>query len=686
MEIIAKSQNSGEFPNFDWEEPVNSLTRDNFIIYDSVDDRTFTMDFESELLNEKWKYWCKASFVQLSGGWTNNITKTLSNRFSTAKNHHNALLRIGCWASENKINHSMVTWSEEDVCSLILAVLKNEVYWSKNQNKTKKLLSRSPVDYIFLVLSKCAGFYRKGKMHDGLSFALHHDTLVLNTVTTELEQHDVTYDKWISCESYTSIPLPIAMAFLGESIEIIRSENTKFLCEFYSAMRSPDLTISSQVLFYKSSSIMAYMNGTSKRNDIPYKKGLPHNAPHNFYGRIDHLKGLFEKYKIDISAGFPFTEGKLSEMVQVVYDACAVILLCITGMRISELASLEADSFEKLFDDVAAFSSRIKKTNHGISTCRDISPIGVEVSDILNQLSFIDKKEWVYQNKPIHLFARTFRPLLFRELPKLLEKQESRIAPKHSITCVNSFSVHLSIAYERFLVKYSEFKEIHPHVHPHQFRHTFAEFALRRFEGDVWEAVRRHFRHAFKSQHTHHYLFGKLNDEILNIATQDYMKELLKKIIKEQASKKIDSDFHADLIGGSAYYISKAFDLDNLLLLSPEEMDNYVDDVAENFNKVEAHEYGYCLVRKDIANQANCYDKKTGFPNTSFGESKLCLSCPNFIASESNNKEALIRIGVQHTNVIKAHKSFFGDNVNSKTIEASRRGVKQVEKILAQME
>mgnify|MGYP001433065260 CR=1 FL=1 len=65
---------------------------------------------------------------------------------------------------------------------------------------------------------------------------------------------------------------------------------------------------------------------------------------------------------------------------------------------------------------------------------------------------------------------------------------------------------------------------------PHMFRHSWAGFALRRFDGDVLEKVRHHFRHHFGSYYTRHYVSGRLTAVQQRSLEREYLNEIFNKI------------------------------------------------------------------------------------------------------------------------------------------------------------
>ena len=320
------------------------------------------------------------------------------------------------------------------------------------------------------------------------------------------------------------------------------------------------------------------------------------------------------------------------------------------------------------------FDSELIKTNHGIKEVREMHGMVAEAANTLVELSYISKRGRSNKEK-LPLFGRYFYANDFN-------KNESFRRNRRS-TKENAIRQRLNGIYSHFLERHPEFEEYCSAIHPHRFRHTWAEFALRRFEGNVFEAIRRHFRHSYGSYFTTHYVFGKLTDEVRDQIEKEYLKEILSKLATENVQATMDDNFKRDLHGKVAYYISKAMDV---TVLTEAEIDDFVDAMAEEFESITAHEYGYCLVRKDMKHLAKCIDKKTQTPVLQNGCFELCSGCINFVSSKCSNKESITRIAVSHQNMIANFTNLMGDSVKSSAIDTSRQTLKRAEEMLDEME
>jgi hypothetical protein len=342
-----------------------------------------------------------------------------------------------------------------------------------------------------------------------------------------------------------------------------------------------------------------------------------------------------------------------------------VIFLTLTGIRISELASICAEDYEQKNDGTWVFKSSLIKTNMGLMEVRSMSGLVAEAADILCKISYVTKKGRT-DSKRLPLFGVYF---LAWDLNTDNDIRDVARGEKES-----SLRGHLNGYYKKFIDKYGQaFEDMCPSVHPHRFRHSWAEFALRRFEGDVFEAIRVHFRHSYNSQFTHRYTDGKLSEEIKSDIERKYLREL----IERMAGDDKDDEF----VGATALYIKRFVNSDEFKCLEPSEVDGYIDDLCDEFESLIAHEYGFCLVRKETRNQAKCLDKTTGIPILENGSFELCSGCINSLHSCKSNKESITRIATSHQNMIASFP--FTD---STAVKESKATLTRASKILSQMQ
>lgn len=636
---------------------ANRLTDNTLTCYDAVTDNNNEYDFYHSNLTVELQFFIKECFVSLCGGWNNTESQTLSARHGTAKNWRFALLRVGVWASQNCPLLPLSQWTESHVRELLLGVLNNDILWTEDTEKAP--IGRGPVENVFVLLKRTRDFNLRGTLSDGLSFDLPKNFL-RTTLEAKLKSYNVTYDYWLKGHGWESIPLPVAMALLHDACAVLKDNKTLFIKDYFKHQRSANACSVRQI---DAGVFEEYCKGQWKKGT--HKETLI---------RSEGLKEIIEKHYKGKTLGFPFSKAELNTHCEEVYDACIVIFLCLTGIRISELGSIYADDYKLETDGTWVFFSELIKTNHGIQEALEMHGLVAEAANTLVDLSYVVKKN--REDKALlPLFGRYFYGTDF----------DNNVNFRRTNRCASESSLRqrLNRIYSKFIQQHPEFEEHCPSIHPHRFRHTWAEFALRRFEGNVFEAIRRHFRHSFGSYFTTHYVFNKLSDEVREEIEKNYLTEILTKISTENFQAMMDDNFKRDIHGKTVHAISRAM---GESILTLEEIDDFVEGMAEEFESFIAHEYGYCLVRKTTKHLSKCLDKKTLTPIIKDGCFKLCGGCVHFLTSESSNKESIIRIAVSHSNMIKSFTDLMGENVKSHAIETSKSVVKQAGFYLDAME
>ena len=636
---------------------INRLSENVFTVRDSIDGVDFEVDLYHSALTPTFQFWVKEYFVQMCGGWNHTELQTLSSRKNTAKNWKAALLRIGVWASTKYPSLPLSQWTELHVKALLLDILDNKINWTEDNEKAP--LSRGVIDPTFLILKRSRNLKLKGLLSDGIAFDFPKSFLK-TSLKTKLKSYGFSYDEWYKGQGWSSIPLTIAMAFLHDAIAILQDKKTIFLKDYFKYQRGTHSYSVNQIF---------------KGNFDRYLKGEWVVVNTFTKTQLDGLKDIKEKHYGNNIVGLPFSDLKqFNEHCNEVYDACIVIFLCLTGIRLSELGSICGDDYYIENDGTWVFKSELIKTNYGITEVREMHGLVAEAASTLVALSYIDKRNRKDKER-LPLFGKYFSKKDYKNNDDF--RRENRRASD------NTLRYRLNSIYSKFLQCHPEFNEHCPSIHPHRFRHTWAEFALRRFEGNVFEAIRRHFRHSYGSYFTTHYVFGKLKDEVRDEIEKQYLKEILTKLATENVQAVMDDDLKRDLHGKVAHYISKSM---GTIVLTETEIDDFVDDMAEEFESITAHEYGYCLVRKEMKHLAKCIDKKTQTPMLDTGVFEVCSDCINFLTSENANKESITRIAVSHQHMIARFTNLMGDNVKSIAIDTSRQTLKRAEAMLDEMD
>ena len=541
---------------------------------------------------------------------------------------------------------------------LLADAVSNRINWRNGLEPGP--INRGTIENLILALERSQDYKLKGLTTDGVTFTYPKHFLE-ESIKDTLKEFGVTFHDWKSGNSWESIPLPVAMTLLAEAINTIRDPKTLFLIDFFAYMRSKD-SLSHRALITR---------GAYERNRL----GRAARTTQENYERVLQLKNIVLHHYPDSEGKFPFnSQGELVEHCQNVFDQCIVIFLCLTGIRISELASISGDDYNLETDGSWTFKSDLIKTAFGTTETRELSGLSAEAANVLTSLSFIDKRDRL-DGMRIPLFSRYYYFLDYNKNtnPRATFRTESAQALRGRLNRV----------YDKFLINHPEFKEICASIHPHRFRHTWAEFAIRRFDGNVLEGIRAHFRHAYGSRFIKHYVFEKLSEEVKDKIEQKYLQEILTKLALENVESISNPSFQHDLKGKLVGYISQAMGTE---VLSIEEVDDFVSEIMCDFERIVVHEYGICIVKKDTISQSKCLDVKTQTPKLERACFDLCSGCLHLLCSQSSNKESITRIAVSHSKMIKDFESVFGPDVKSDVIDASKKSLKNAESILASME
>lgn len=240
----------------------------------------------------------------------------------------------------------------------------------------------------------------------------------------------------------------------------------------------------------------------------------------------------------------------------------------------------------------------------------------------------------------------------------------------------------LSRYYEKFVSLHPEFKIEHEFISAHQFRHTCAEFALRRFEGDVQEVIRRQFMHSFGSSFTNEYSFSKLEPETRDSIVRNYLKEILQKIGIDYLNNSIEDGFEREFQGKAITLLNGSL---STRVLSLEDIDSWAEEESENYLQIQAHEYGYCLLKKDLVEHAKCYDDEISTAIVGAARFTDCSGCINFAAHKENNLANIKRQAISHqSNIDRLKKQYPHFTDEQPLIKASSITIEQASKIIKQ--
>ena len=317
-----------------------------------------------------------------------------------------------------------------------------------------------------------------------------------------------------------------------------------------------------------------------------------------------------------------------------------------------------------LLNQVENGYSKVKfiKTHSGAHEVRVMHGILADVANVLAGLSYSDKRK-----DKAGLFQRSLSQHI---IDRGVTGSYVQFKPSTGASYLDRF-------YNRFLNKYGDEIRAEQHkISPHQFRHTFTSIAIRKFDGRVLPALRKHFLHSEASNFTKRYTDGKLTDKVKNELEREYINELVSRIATS-------TDQH-EFVGGVVFHIKdriKRMLGNNHQILSIEEHSNEIEQIANEFDSIQVHEYGYCMPSITQKGQAKCLNPKTNIPNPKqFSSFSVCSSCPNNLTLDSQ-AEAITRLAIAHNDFIKKYPI----DLKNKAVLASENAVKNAERILSNL-
>ncbi|MDN6204810.1 MAG: hypothetical protein L0J05_09950, partial [Tetragenococcus halophilus] len=317
-----------------------------------------------------------------------------------------------------------------------------------------------------------------------------------------------------------------------------------------------------------------------------------------------------------------------------IQSAIAIILLTVMGKRgVSEVRTLRGMDIS-LSDKTKAKSSTVKpsiwKTHKGMRIEHGVTNFIDDVFKTALQLSHLDKT-----NTALPIFSALPTPKNTQATPTFIS--------------IESFCHRLNVYYDDFCDRLSDhvdfdIKEKHQRITSHQFRHAFAEFALRKFDGNVEELIRQHFCHSYNHWWTKRYTGDKLDADQTEETNKRYIRELVPQIL-------LDSTKDPEYVGAVALFLKKRFG-DTINTVTAEEFDKIIESACDEIIQVTPHEYGWCLLHKESHNSAKCRDVN-GIPNPQNTSAYKCTACANFCASHSSHKAKNLQITLGHLDFLE---------------------------------
>jgi integrase len=697
---------------------INRFNNDLWLFYDPFFDKYYSYSLSINNCNELWNSKYKEWILSAVGNGFIGGNGAIHLKYNTLQSITSDLKKICRWGSQFYPEQDLKVLSEVEIHELITYIFCSPIGVTKSQ----AVLSFKSVEQFIAILSKISKAFLDGKVSDGVSelsfLPLNYRGGVHPFFKHLAKKNNIDLHEWVKGGSFGKVPVHIAMAFLGHSIETIRSRNTKFAAQIYRWYANVDKLGKEEVVanLARLHKIFSYINayieikktgvlslrmvnksGNNSEKEVAISQRKDEYIQARYHGNKTHEEALL---KLPNSTGFrsgasqvwryefdeylvvhkyleesyalgdiPFTNREqLSSFVcKKLRSSTLVILLCLTGARSwSEIAQMTFGDIEYEFG-LTRYSTPITKTNHGIKAARKSTHLIYEAVMVLNCFCVEGLGEEVNKMRPV-FSSKTgkFISVDYHNIP---------MAGRQLMSLLTGF-------YDSFVSQYPEFKDEHGTISSHQFRHTWAEFALRRFEGDIPEIIRRQFMHSFGSGFTNDYTFSKLEPETRDMLVRGYLKETLHKIGSGYINNITLEDFETEFQGKAIKLLNRSLETK---VFSLEDVEVWAEEEADNYYQIQAHEYGYCLLRKELVEHAKCYDETTGIAIVGAAKFTDCANCCNFAAHKGNNLANIKRQAIGHQSTIDRLKKQYPHFTDEQPlIKASKFAVEQASQIIGQ--
>lgn len=591
IQVNFDTQNSPEYSK-------NSMADDVWEIFDTSREKMKTIDFNSkcEGLPDEWKILMK----QLTDNWVerNEKGELFVSAFHTVEIKSSTLTTFFKNVTVRYPNKAINNLNWEEIADCFIR---------GSEGKPQKLATiknrNGRWQELFDLHDYGLGEFTINELPNSRQFQKFGERAYVQEVGTK--------EEYYSKGSFAGAPMPVVIPLLSHCLEILDNDETKYLLAQYEYLRRiPEHERTRRNLFLHNNKIGQHHFPT---NFMVSKSGK--EMAECVLKRYPDLSSIEElPYQT-----WPFTEGRESDpRSQMAHNkrvlvAAIIATMILTGIRKSEIAFMPADALKRKDDGTYEFTSDIFKTNSGIPTVRYIAGYSATIVDVLDELGMQSLSEREYLFSYVHM--------------------SQNITYKTFTATADTFMKrNIDWFYEEFKAAHDEsISELAENITAHMFRHSFAEFALRRFDGDVMEHIRRHFRHWSGSYMTFEYVKAKQHEDEWQENVNQYLIEKIQQFV----------DGSADLLGSMGKTIKRM--VSESTLLSPREVAEEVQGKLGNVT-LKAHEYGFCVLVDATQDQAMCYDKQLKMANTEDATIHQCSRCIHRLTLQSQT-ETIKRLG-----------------------------------------
>lgn len=514
------------------------------------------------------------------------------------------------WKKSGHTKLSLMT--HEELIEMFKDVLTRET--NMGVRVYPELTSASTMKYLVKQYSKIRQSFLHEELLDGFTPTISETEILdelANTVAPQVIPN-FSYPKWKAGRKFDGLPVQQSIALLAACLTHLRSPKTRLVIALHKVQTKRNIR-SFPNAWTKALQAGEFltMHENTKGSNLRHKKSFQEDFCEALgVERFEDVPAELFDVKLDREEFLDRRGGEYKFHFRSLVPTCMVVIAIITGARRNELESIQWGDIYRDEKGDWRFNSKINKTNQGLTTVRYIAGIAAEMVDLLVEISCVTQKDL---NGPI--FSQLIR----------------KGATRANCAGKNFVSNSLPTVFDQFLnpfladdLKITGFKM-------HSVRHAWAEFALRRFDGDsVPELVRQHFRHHFGSYMTKRYLHGKVFEEDGRNLAAEYIAELVGRMVQGDLR----------MYGPVGQFIREQ--IDQYTFVGEDE----IELIVERFDsQIEPHEYGFCMVRPETVTVAKCYDAQTQMARTNDACFDKCSGCVNR-ASLPSQAEDIKRLGI----------------------------------------
>jgi hypothetical protein len=518
-----------------------------------------------------------------------------------------------CW---NKL-------SFEEIRSVVINELDKIRKRFADTGKLKKSTGNGLIEKLLNILRMFNSHARNANPFS--EYALNHLPSKKTLVKDYLEKQKITYEEFNKPEHHQYVPFHIALPWLAYIMEEFNTEKLSYWRLYWLFAREINDLVKRK-RFPHHHSITEHINAIQKVCDGTYyfnsgsrKKVadslLKAYQKHSLFifDKVIKPTDFLEYINIELAKRPPDSKDKTyrrhiyTNYLRHLYAAIAIT----NGPRRCEIINLKLCDFDEVTDETSNYKSFIHKTNDGLPTIRNIAGFVHEIADKSCDLGYKNRKD-----------------------PEvLLFSTQNNLNSDHKFDASNK-SEYISNSYQIFLNSLpeelaQEFIEECPRVTSHQARHLFAAFAIRVCDGNVFEAIRKHFRHVLSSFMTNEYTEYKLTPEEQGFVEREYIREIITRI-----GNKENHGFFGPMLFRLERLIEKKMEFWGADSFG--ELTNEVDSITDLIDTVKVHEWGLCLPVTSTITQSKCYDKRTKLPQYDERSSfSACSGCIHLLSNDA---------------------------------------------------